>query len=350
MQKLRWQIDKTDEKLVQLLEERAQTAKEIGQAKGGGAVYLPAREAQVLKRVQKLNQGPLTGPAITGIFREIIASCRNLERLLRVAYLGPEGSYSEEAAVQFAGQTSDFFPRPTVDDALATVCKNEADIAVLPVENSTEGAVSRTLDLLLGSNLVIAGEVLLPVAHQLLSKQKDPSKISQVLAHPQALAQCRQWLTEHLPGAKQITMSSNAEAARRASEYPSLAAIAGKRASKIYKLPAIAANIEDATNNVTRFLVLSTQETPPTGDDKTSLVCSVPNRAGSLFKLIGIFAKKDINMTKLESRPAKSALWDYVFYIDIDGHQDDEHIAESLRLAREHAAMVKVLGSYPRAK
>lgn len=350
LEKLRKEIDTLNADLVTLLTRRAEVAQQIGVIKGGGQVYMPSREAQVLEQIRRLNVGPLDNNAMEGIFKEIIAACRNLERRLVVAYLGPEGTYSQEAARKHAGTSSEYAPYNTIDDVTTAVEKGRADIAVVPVENSTEGAVSRTLDLLLESNLLICGEVMLPIRHQLLTHAAKLEEISEVLAHPQALAQCRRWLAEHLPGVKITSVPSNAEAARLAVTSLTTAAIAGKLAADTYGLPALCQDIQDSGGNTTRFLVLGSTETTPTGNDKTSLVCSVPNRAGSLYDLLGILTAARINMTKLESRPAESALWDYVFYIDIDGHHTEPAVTQALQQMKEHATLVKVLGSYPKAR
>lgn len=349
LQNLRKEIDTANKELVELLSKRARIAQQIGAAKKSSEIYRPEREAQVLVNVLAQNGGPLSDAALAGIFKEIIGACRNLERRLRVAYLGPEGTYSEEAAIQFAGRSSDFVPCAAIEDAVQLVQRGEADIAVIPVENSTEGAINRTLDILLETDLNINGEILLPIHHQLLSKQTKLQDVQEVLAHPQALAQCRQWLAVHLPHAKQIPAASNAEAVRLAAGHDSKAAIAGARAADMYKLPVLRANIEDSAANTTRFLVLGQQDVPLTSKDKTSLVCSVPNRTGSLHELLGIFARHGINLTKLESRPASSAKWDYVFFIDFDGHQTEKNVAAALDAVRKQATMVKVLGSYPKA-
>lgn len=347
---LRQNIDETNTALVQLLNKRADIARKIGAVKQQSATYVPAREAQVLAAVQAQNAGPLSGEALTSIFKEIIGACRNLEQRLRVAYLGPEGTYSQEAAMQFAGSTSVFVPCMTIDEVFLTVQKGNADIALVPVENSSEGTVHRTLDLLLESPLHIIGEVMLPIHHQLLGTQKDVHDIKEVIAHEQALAQCRQWLAKHLPHAVLTPVSSNGEAARQAAKSQTKAAIASRLAADIYKLPIIHANIEDTASNTTRFLAVGTQKVPPTGHDKTSLVCSVPNRAGSLNELLSILAKAHINMTKLESRPGGHELWEYVFYIDMDGHQQDTPIAKALNELQALTTFTKVLGSYPKAR
>lgn len=349
LHKLRQEIDTVNKELVTLLSTRARIAQQIGAAKKSTEIYRPEREIQVLRQVLAQNTGPLSDEALAGIFKEIIGACRNLERRLRVAYLGPEGTYSEEAALRFAGSSSDFISCPAIEDAVRMTQSGQADIAIVPVENSTEGAVNRTLDILLETNLNIGGELMLPIHHQLLSKQANLQDIREVLAHPQALGQCRHWLAEHVPHAKQIPVASNAEAARLAAGHADKAAIAGTRAADTYKLPVLCTNIEDSAANTTRFLVLGPQEVPATGNDKTSLVCSVPNRTGSLHELLGIFASHAINLTKLESRPAASAQWDYVFFIDVDGHHTDKNVAEALQDIRKHASMAKLLGSYPKA-
>lgn len=346
---LRKEMDEATAMVVEALNKRASVAQRIGRAKQSGGVYVPEREAQVIRRSLAHSVGPLSKPALASIMREVVGACRNLEKQLSVAYLGPEGTYSGEAAQKFAGNTSSFVPSATIDDAFMAITRKEADIAVVPAENSTEGAVNRTLDLLLETNLKVVGEIALPIHHQFLSKSLQLTDVREVIAHPQALAQCRRWLESNLPKVQRVSASSNAEAARLAAKDASKAAIASKLAADIYGLRVLRPNIEDSASNTTRFLVLGSQLTGPTGNDKTSLVCSAPNRSGSLYELIGVFAKANINMTKLESRPSASALWNYVFYIDIDGHESERHIAEALKRAREHATLVKVLGSYPKA-
>lgn len=349
LQKLRNEIDALNKEIVAVLSKRAQIAQQIGATKKPAEIYRPAREAEVLTQVRAQNDGPLSDEAITGIFTEIIGACRNLERRLRVAYLGPEGTYSEEAAVRFAGSSSEFVPCPTIDDAVQAVQSGQADIVVVPVENSTEGTVHRTLDILLETNLKVNGEVLLPIHHQLLSKQTELAQVQEVLAHPQALAQCRQWLAKHMPHAALVPVSSNGEAAKRAAKDHAKAAIAGTHAAHIYALPVLGANIEDAAGNTTRFLVLGSQELPSTGHDKTSLVCTVPNRVGSLYGLLGIFNRHAINLIKLESRPLQGSVWEYQFYIDCDGHAKDVALAAALTEARHYVVQYKLLGSYPKS-
>jgi chorismate mutase/prephenate dehydratase len=348
LQQLRTDIDVATQRLIVLLNERAVIAQHIGAAKGNGPIYDPAREVHVLQRVIADNKGPLSNDALQAIFREIIGACRNLEQQLTVVFLGPAGTYSEQAARKHLGTTCAFEPVASLDEALQLVEKGSAHLAVVPIENSTEGTVNRTLDLLATTKVQVCGEVFLPIRHQLLTHAASLQAITEVLAHPQALAQCRIWLDAHLPQAARVAVPSNAEAARQAGEDDHKAAIASTRAGDIYNLPTLAPNIEDASSNTTRFLVLGRQDARPTGQDKTSLLCSVPNIPGSLGRLLAVFADAQINVTKLESRPVRHAPWDYIFFMDIDGHREDPEIAQALALLQERASLVKILGSYPK--
>ncbi len=348
LNQLRIDIDDVDTQIVALLNKRARLAQQVGEVKGHALKFSPAREAQVLKNVRAASTGPFTDESLQAVYREIIACCLALEQPMRISYLGPAGTYSEEAARNRFGSVAELVPCPTLDEVLAAAERQKADMAVLPVENSTEGAVNRTLDLLLETKLSIIGELDLSIHHQLLTKAKDLKEITTVAAHPQALAQCHDWLQKHLPHAKQVAMDSNAQAAQTAAEQPQMAAIAGKLAAREYNLPALAENIEDDSSNTTRFLVLSNMGVPATGHDKTSLICSVPNKPGSLGKLITILSDAGVNMTKLASRPSPTGIWDYVFYIDVDGHKDDAPVAKALKNLEAQASFVKVLGSYPK--
>jgi chorismate mutase/prephenate dehydratase len=349
LENLRKEIDAINQELVVLLNKRAQVAQEIGKAKKGGPIYDPAREAQVIKKVVEGNKGPLSDEALTAIIKEVIAACRAIQEPLRVAYLGPEGTYSEEAARKHCGGASTYVSTDSIDEALRAAESGQAHVAVLPIENSTEGAVNRTLDLLLQTSLQICAEITLPIHHQLLGKAVAFEDIAEVCAHPQALAQCRGWLATHLPGVKQTPAASNAAAARVAAQNPTVAAIAGKQAAERYELPILQANIEDDPTNTTRFVVLGKNPTAPTGSDKTSLIWSVANEAGTLESALAVLSKNGVNMVKLESRPSKETKWDYVFYVDIDGHQQDEAVAKALRELQKQLKLVKVLGSYPKA-
>lgn len=345
---LREGIDEIDAQIVALLNKRAALAQAVGKTKGVGQKFRPAREAEVIKNVLAANNGPFTDESLQTVYREIIACCLALEQPLRISYLGPAGTYSEEAARNRFGSAAELVPCASFDEAIAAAEHRKADVAVVPVENSTEGAVNRTLDLLLETKLSIIGEMDLSIHHQLLTNAKKLEDITTVAAHPQALAQCREWLQANLPHAKQVAMDSNAQAAQAAQEQSHLAAIAGKLAARQYDLPALAENIEDDSSNTTRFLALGTMDTPPTGQDKTSLICSVPNRPGSLGELITVLSDAGVNMTKLASRPSPTGIWDYVFYIDIDGHEDNASVAKALKKLAAAAAFVKVLGSYPK--
>lgn len=348
LSELREQIDAIDREIVALLNKRAGLAQAAGKAKQGKMKFAPAREEQVIDNVLKANAGPFKDDSLKAVFREIIACCLSLEQPMRVSYLGPEGTYSEEAARNRFGAPAELVPCATIDEAVQAAEQGRADVAVVPIENSTEGAVNRTHDLLMSTPLKIIGELDLAIHHQLLTKAKSLQDIKTVAAHPQALAQCREWLQEHLPNAKHQAMESNALAAEAAEKDPQIAAIAGKLAAEKYGLAALATNVEDDPKNTTRFLMLGSQDVPATGNDRTSLVCSAPNQPGSLAKLINALAEEGVNITKLVSRPSPTDVWDYVFYIDIDGHKDDAKIVKALQALESQALFVKVLGSYPK--
>ncbi|HEU4914462.1 MAG TPA: prephenate dehydratase [Candidatus Saccharimonadales bacterium] len=349
LDELRSEVDRINQDLVELLNKRAKVAKQIGKAKQGAPVYDPAREAAVLRSVAAANQGPLSDDAVKGIFKEVIAACRAIQQPPRVAYLGPGGTYCEEAARRQCGYACQYLPAATIDEAVALAETDQADAAVVPIENSTEGAVNRTLDILLTSGLKICGEIALPIRHQLITNAKALEGITEVCAHPQALAQCRAWLAGHLPGAKQTPVASNAAAVQIASQRPEVAAIAGAKAAEYYGLPILHPDIHDDTCNTTRFVVLGKAAASPTGNDKTSLVWSVANRPGALLEALAVLSERRINMVKLESRPAKDGRWEYVFYVDVEGHAQDEPLAQALRQLEKQLKLVKVLGSYPKA-
>lgn len=347
LKKFRGQIDRIDDELLKLFNQRAALAQQIGHAKGNGAVLRPEREAQVLQRMVQANSGPLPNQGVTQLFTEIMSQCRALEAPLRVAYLGPHGTFSEAAMFQRFGQASAGLPADSIDGVFTAVENGAANYGLVPVENSTEGAVGRTLDLLLNSNLKICGEVLLQVHQCLLSKENDLSLIRKVYSHPQSFGQCQGWLNTHLPHVERVTASSNADAARLAAEESFAAAVAGAQAAEHFKLQVLAKNIEDDARNTTRFLVIGKQDVAPSGKDKTSLAMSAANRPGAVHDLLVPLAQNGVSMTKLESRPARAGLWEYVFYVDIEGHQSDAKVAAALAQLKQIAAFVKVLGSYP---
>ncbi|MDH2916309.1 MAG: prephenate dehydratase [Gallionella sp.] len=347
LKKYREQIDRIDDELLKLFNQRAGIAQQIGHAKGNGAVLRPEREAQVLQRMKEANQGPLSAQGISALYTEIMSQCRALEAPLRVAYLGPHGTFSEAAVFQRFGQATAGVPADSIDGVFSAVENESANYGLVPVENSTEGAIGRTLDLLLSSNLKICGEVLLQVHQCVLSNENDLSMIRKIYSHPQSFGQCQEWLNAHLPHAERITASSNADAARMAAEESFAAAVAGAQAADHFKLKVLAQNIEDDARNTTRFLVIGKQDVAPSGKDKTSLVMSAANRPGAVHDLLVPLAQNGVSMTKLESRPSRTGLWEYVFYVDIEGHQSDAKVAAALAQLKQIAAFVKVLGSYP---
>ena len=328
LSELRGAIDELDSQLLTLFNQRADLAKAVAAVKlrEGETVdfYRPDREASVLRRVKEQNPGPLKDEHVARIYRELMSSCLALEKPLTVAYLGPSGTFTHE------------------------VENGEAHYGVVPVENSTEGVISHTLDIFMNSALQICGEVALRIHHHLLTNVEALDQVKVVYSHQQSLAQCRQWLMSHLPGVETIAVSSNAEAARLASEEGA-AAIAGEIASDLYQLNMLASNIEDEPNNTTRFLVIGQQEVPPSGDDKTSMMISTKNIAGALQSVLAPFAYAGISLNKIESRPSRQAAWDYVFFVDIDGHQDDEKVSTVLQELLPNVNLLKVLGSYPKA-
>lgn len=347
LKKYRAQIDCIDDELLNLFNQRAGLAQQIGHAKGTGAVLRPEREAQVLQRMMDANKGPLSAQAVSALYTEVMSQCRALEAPLRVAYLGPHGTFSEAAVFQRFGQATDGLPADSIDGVFTAVENGAANYGLVPVENSTEGAIGRTLDLLLNSNLKICGEVLLQVHQCLLSNEQDLTMIRKIYSHPQSFGQCQGWLNAHLPHAERITASSNADAARLAAEESFAAAVAGAQAAPYFKLKVLAQNIEDDARNTTRFLMIGKQEVAPSGRDKTSLVMSAQNRPGAVHDLLVPLAQNGVSMTKLESRPSRAGLWEYVFYLDIEGHQSDAKVAAALLQLKQIAAFVKVLGSYP---
>ncbi|MDH4233879.1 MAG: prephenate dehydratase [Gallionella sp.] len=347
LKQLREQIDQLDDELLNIVNRRAALAQQIGHLKPNNMVLRPEREAQVLRRVQENNTGPLSNQAVAQLFTEIMSQCRALEAPLSVAYLGPEGTFTEAAALKRFGCAIQKQPCASIDHVFRAVEGGTAHFGMVPVENSSEGAIGRTLDLLMQSPLHVCGEVMLAIHQCLLAQHCEQGEIKTVYSHPQSLGQCQGWLNANLPNAARIPVASNAEAARLASENSHSAAIAGSQAAAHFRLSVCVENIEDEANNTTRFLVLGNQRVAPSGNDKTSLVMSAANRPGAVHDLLVPLAKHGVSMTKLESRPARSGLWEYVFYVDIEGHQADAKVAAALTELMQVAAFVKVLGSYP---
>ncbi|HLU15395.1 MAG TPA: prephenate dehydratase [Burkholderiaceae bacterium] len=349
---LRQRIDEIDEQLLQLLNERARIAQEVGKVKESAhtdpEILKPEREAQIVRRLQELNHGPFTARAVEAVWTEIISTCRGLEQVLSVAYLGPQGSFSEQAALEQFGHFVTQVPCGSFDEIFRCVEAGQAEVGIVPVENSTEGSVNRTLDLLLHSPLKVLGERSIPIHHHLLAQNADLSGVTRVMAHPQALAQCQGWLMENLPHLETASATSNAEAARIAASDPTVAAIAGQAAAQAWGLSVAASGIQDDPRNRTRFLVIGAIEPEPSGFDQTSIILSVPNRAGAVYHMIEPFARYGVSMARLESRPARTGQWEYYFYIDLLGHRKDPDVAKALAEIKEHVAFFKVLGSYPR--
>ena len=347
----REQIDRIDDALLKLLNQRAALAQQIGHVKGESAVLRPEREAQVIQRMKTANRGPLAPESVAQIYTEIMSQCRALEAPISVAYLGPTGTYSEEAVIKRFGHAAVRFATTSIDEVFRFVEAGSANYGLVPVENSTEGAVGRTLDLLPVSQLRICGEILLPIHHCLLFQPGElfDGRIRGIVAHPQALAQCQNWLNVNFPHVVRIPVSSNAEGAQIAAGDPSKAAIAGEQAAVLFGLQIWAHGIEDDPRNTTRFLVIGNQDVGTSGRDKTSLVLAATNRPGAVHDLLTPFANNGVSLTKLESRPSRAGLWEYVFFVDIEGHQSDSKVAAALAELKQVAAFVKILGSYPTA-
>ncbi|MFO1310052.1 MAG: prephenate dehydratase [Burkholderiales bacterium] len=345
-------IDALDREILARLSERARHAQAIGRLKDGSGApaYRPEREAQVLARLAEANPGPLPDESVAGIFRQIMSACLALERRLAIAYLGPPGTFSHAAVARHFGAFVEAVPEGTIDEAFRAAESGRCDYAVVPVENSTEGAVGRTLDLMCTTDLSVVGEVKLRVRQNLVTHARDLASVTRIYSHAQSFAQCVQWLARNLPAVPRIVVASNAEAARLAAAEPGTAAIAGEIAAATYGVPVLAAHVEDDPSNRTRFWVLGRQQVGPSGNDETSLVMSAPNRPGAVHALLGPLAKHGVSMTRIESRPARTGRWEYLFFIDLTGHRDDPPVAAALAELAERAPYLKLLGSYPAAR
>ncbi len=353
LSELRDKIDAIDKQILELINQRALCAKEVARTKIAEGeqtcFYRPDREALVLRRIMEMNQGPLSGPTAVRFFRELMSACLALEKPMEVAFLGPEGTFTQQAAFKHFGHGVKTIPVATINDIFNAVESEKCQFGVVPVENSTEGVINHTLDRFLTSSLLICGEVEIRVHQNLMGQVENLVEVVEVFSHQQSLAQCRQWLDTHLPQAKITAVSSNAEAARLASITPKTVAIAGKVAAEIYNLTIVEKNIEDEVNNTTRFIIIGGQTSAATGNDKTSLLVSTGNQPGALYKTLEPFARFGIDMVNIESRPSRQGLWDYIFFIDIEGHSEDTLIAQALNLVKDNVHMMKLLGSYPKA-
>ncbi|HMA98064.1 MAG TPA: prephenate dehydratase [Wenzhouxiangella sp.] len=353
LERVRKRIDALDDQIQTLIAERAGLAQDVRRVKGDlagpAAYYRPDREAQVLRRVIERNNGPLSDTVMLRLFREIMSACLAQQEPLRVAYLGPEGTFTQQAVYRQFGHSVNAIAQPNIEDVFLQVQAGEADFGVVPVENSSQGIVSHTLDMFMHSEIKITAEVELRIHQHLLTRARRLQDVERVYAHSQSLSQCKHWLAAHLPEAELIALSSNAEAARRVRSQPDAAAIAGRHAAEVYGLPVLFGNIEDHVDNTTRFLVLGTELLPASGEDKTTFLVAGTDGPGALFRLLEPLARHGVNMKRIESRPSRQGRWDYVFFIDIEGHIEGAGVACALEELRSEARMVKILGSYPRA-
>ncbi len=350
---LRQQIDAVDRQLLDLISDRAKLAQQVAEVKAdsgeSNAYYRPDREASVLKQVLEHNQGPLSDEEMARLIREIMSACLALEQRLQVAFLGPAGTFTEEAAYKHFGHSIQTLGANSIDDVFREVEADNANYGVVPIENSTQGIVNSTLDMFLESTLKIVGEVELRVHQHLLSNVVDLKEISVLYSHQQSLAQCKKWLENNLPGVTRVPVSSNADAAKRAASENNAAAIASETAANVYGLAIHDKNIEDVPDNKTRFLIIGKQEVEPSGDDKTTLLISARNKPGALYNLLQPLAKNNVSMTRIESRPSHCVNWEYVFFLDLEGHLKTETIENCISELKHDADLLKVLGSYPRA-
>src|SRR4051812_44484400 len=353
---IRGRIDGVDEQIQSLISERAKLAQLVGISKSKDGLttvdfYRPEREAQVLRMAKERNKGPLRDEEILRLFREIMSACLAQQEPLKVAYLGPEGTFTQAAVMTHFGHSVRGLALQAIDEVFHEVEAGNADFGVVPIENSTEGTVNHTLDRFIASPLTICGEVELRIHHSVMGQMSSLEKIVRICSHPQALAQCRGWLDEHLPDVERVPVSSNAEGARRARDEQGTAAIAGETAAEVYGLKILAAEIEDRPDNTTRFFVLGRKLFTPSGVDRTTLLVSIghTDAPGTLQRLLQPLADHGVSMTRIESRPSHKKKWDYVFFIDIEGHADDKHVAKALAELKKRASLFRILGSYPRA-
>lgn len=352
LKSIRQEIDALDIEIQKLISRRAECASEVARIKrasnpGLSDFYRPEREAEVLRMVKGRNEGPLSDEAMVRLFRQIMSDSLALQMPLNVAYLGPEGTFTHAAALKQFGESINPISLAAIDEVFREVESGNACYGIVPVENSTEGVVNHTLDMFLQSPLNICGEVSLRIHHCLISNAENISSVNKVFGHAQALAQCREWLDTNLPNAERVAVSSNAEAARMASQTEDAAATASEAAAKIYELNTLATNIEDDPDNTTRFFVIGEQAVAASGQDKTSLLLSTPNRPGALYDMLSPIAGNGVSMTRIESRPSRRAAWDYVFFLDVEGHQNDEAVGNVLQELKDNEFLIRVLGSYP---
>ena len=351
LDELRKRVDALDEELMRLLNERTRVVLDIGKLKdkAGGEVYAPAREREVLDRLQSCNKGPLPAESMEAIYREIMSAAIALQRGVVVAYLGPQATFTHQAARRQFGSSVRYEPAETISDVFELVEKKAAEYGVVPIENSTDGAVTHTLDEFTGTSLKICAEIYLPISHHVMAAVPR-EKIRRLYSKPEVFGQSRRWLHENMQGVDLVSVSSTARGAEMAAGEPDSGAIASALAAELYGLNILAENIQDLGGNTTRFLVIGRGYGPPTGCDKTSLFFSVKHRVGALYDSLSTFKKHDINMTKIESRPSKAKAWEYCFFVDVEGHAEDPHVRQALEEMSEHCTLMTILGSYPRAR
>ncbi|MDX2416778.1 MAG: prephenate dehydratase [Xanthomonadales bacterium] len=353
LDEVRQEIDVLDSQIQALISARARLAQAVRESKGelANAVdyYRPEREAQVLRGVLERNQGPISDAEMLRLFREIMSVCMAQQEPLKIAFLGPEGTFTQQAVNRHFGHSVQAIGLTGIDDVFAQVEAAEADFGVVPVENSNQGIVSHTLDRFVDSDLKVCGEIEMAIHHNLLSQAKSLAQIERIYSHQQSLSQCKSWIRQHLPAAECIAVSSNAEAARRVRHSPDAAAISSRSAADIYGVPILFARIEDRADNATRFLVIGRQLLTPSGDDKTSLMLAGDEGPGALHSLLSPLARHSLNMSRIESRPARAGRWSYVFFIDVDGHAEVEPLKSALTEMQNQASLTRVLGSYPKA-
>ncbi len=357
LESLRNEIDSLDQQIQKLINNRAACAQKVAEVKQAeitgeekALFYRPEREAQVLRKVMERNEGPLENESMARLFREIMSACLALEEPMNIAYLGPEGTFTQAAAQKHFGHAVKTLPMATIDEVFREVESGSAHYGVVPVENSTEGVVNTTLDSFTHSNVAICGEVELRIHHHLLVGQNTKeNSITRIYSHQQSFAQCRQWLDAHYPTADRIPVSSNSDAARRMQSEWNAAAIAGEVAAEIYGLKKVASNIEDNPHNTTRFLIVGREHVPPSGQDKTSIIVSMKNKPGALYELLAPFHKAGIMLTRVETRPSRDGSWAYVFFIDFEGHEGDEAVKDVMKEVESISVYLKKLGSYPKA-
>ncbi|MFA5779310.1 MAG: prephenate dehydratase [Elusimicrobiota bacterium] len=349
IEKIRSKIDRVDEGILKLLNERVKLAVEIGKIKSKKKedIFVPLREREIISNLKNLNKGPITGEALSDIFREILNVSRSIQKKIKVSYFGPAATFTHLAAIKIFGRNVEYIPVESIKDVFTEVEKGRADYGVVPIENSTEGVVNHTLDMFIDSDLKITSEIFLEISHYLLSNETSIRKIKKVYSHPQAIAQTRNWIEKNLKDAKIVEVASTSEAARLAKKEKNTAAISSVVASEIYGLNILAKNIEDYKNNFTRFFVIGRQNPPSSGYDKTSIMFSVKDRVGALHDMLVPFKKYKLNLTKIESRPTRKKAWEYIFFVDFVGHIHNKNVKKALAELEKSCSLLKILGSYP---